>query len=198
MSEQPGNTGLKSQPKHYSKNPIPSRHRALNPREFLPAEGKIFTLPSPDLKNLCVRPANFRQRTASEYEREFQNLCRSWLQPRRKHRKSSASSEYQRESGNLCRSWLQPRHKPCRSRAALAAEVRILGLRHAQTNSFDSAENDTAISERTQGNDQRTPAFPARAAGEVRVRETCDRCPAAEIAPSRQPSSAQRSALPPG
>jgi len=171
MSEHPGNTGLKSRPKRYSKNPILSRPRAPNPEEFLPAEGKIFTLPALNLKNLCVRHAVFRQGTASEYEREFENLCRSWLQPRRKHHKRSAAS---------------------------AAEVLILGLRQAQTNSSHSAENNTAINERMQDNDQRTPAFPAQAAGGVRVRETCDRCPAAEIAPSRQPSSAHRSALPPG
>jgi hypothetical protein len=46
MSEHPENTGLISQRKPYSKNPIP---RACAPRaaeEFLPGEGKIFTVPA--------------------------------------------------------------------------------------------------------------------------------------------------------
>ncbi len=38
------NTGLISQRKHYSKNPIPSAARALYSEEFLPGEGKIFTV----------------------------------------------------------------------------------------------------------------------------------------------------------
>jgi len=48
-SKAPENTGLNSQRKHYSKSPIPSRARALNPEEFLPGEGKIFTAIAPEV-----------------------------------------------------------------------------------------------------------------------------------------------------
>jgi hypothetical protein len=47
MSERRENTGLISPPQHYSKNPIPSRSPLLNPEEFLPGDGKIFTIVAP-------------------------------------------------------------------------------------------------------------------------------------------------------
>jgi hypothetical protein len=47
MSEHRGNTGLISQRKYYSKDPIPCRSRALILEEFLPGDGKIFTIAAP-------------------------------------------------------------------------------------------------------------------------------------------------------
>jgi hypothetical protein len=41
------NTGLISQRQHYSKDLIPCRSRALDPEEFLPGDGKIFTTAAP-------------------------------------------------------------------------------------------------------------------------------------------------------
>ena len=46
-SKLPGNTGLISQRKDYSKDPIACSTRALNPEEFLPGDGKNFTIAAP-------------------------------------------------------------------------------------------------------------------------------------------------------
>jgi hypothetical protein len=44
MSERHENTGLISQRKHYSKNPIPCAPARWTSVEFLPPDGKIFTI----------------------------------------------------------------------------------------------------------------------------------------------------------
>ena len=56
MSKSRENAGLNSQPKHYGKNPIPSRARALNAKEILPGDGKIFTALVPKAEALSTTP----------------------------------------------------------------------------------------------------------------------------------------------
>jgi hypothetical protein len=47
MSERPGNTGLISHHKNYSKNPIPPSRTLQTVEEILPGDGKIFTVVAP-------------------------------------------------------------------------------------------------------------------------------------------------------
>jgi hypothetical protein len=52
-SKHHGNTGLISPPQYYSENPIPSRSHLLNPEEFLPGDGKIFTISAPSARRFA-------------------------------------------------------------------------------------------------------------------------------------------------